>query len=98
MKCNFSSANVYVLYFLKSRNEVAGANISSDCGHVMYGDSSWLCQRYGQRKLVSILYFTENLLHKPIGIRIKKICNDKNVKNNEQMKNIVRVVVTYQFS
>lgn len=36
-------------------------------------------------------------MHKPIGIMIKKICNDKNVKNNEQMKNIVRVVVTYQF-
>lgn len=35
-------------------------------------------------------------MHKPI--MIKKICNDKNVKNNEQMKNIVRVVVTYQFS
>lgn len=34
-------------------------------------------------------------MYKLIGIMIKKICNDKNVKNNEWMKNIVRVVVIY---
>lgn len=45
-----SSPDVNVLLW----NEVVGANISSDCGHVMFGDSSWLCQRYGQRKLVTV--------------------------------------------
>ncbi|XP_062590709.1 reelin-like [Saccostrea cucullata] len=34
--------------------ETLGVNISRDCGHIMYGDSSWLCQRYGERKLVTV--------------------------------------------